>query len=168
MKTLYMSLQAVRGEKGLSSGKWNGELAKDKCISLKMKQYYFTALDIYSRGANYSGRLEASEWYVKWEYSTLCHFKFNNHLIDGAQWNKGKTLSFGPQFNLQLAFGYDLEMATLNKVTRQLTGGFLCCPKTSKPVFCFFFSNIQVHFPIKSILIIYSYIVLISITSYCH
>ena len=130
-----MSLQAVRGEKGISSGKWNGGLAKDKCIHLKMKQYYFTALDIYSWVAKYSECLEANEWYIKWEYSTLCHFKFNNHLIDRTQWNKGRTLSFVPQFNLPLAVGYELEMATLNKVTRQLTGGFLCCPKTSKPVF---------------------------------
>lgn len=47
MKNLYTSLQAVSGEKDLSSGKWNGGFIKDKCIRLKMKQHYFTALVIY-------------------------------------------------------------------------------------------------------------------------
>lgn len=129
IKSLYMFLQAVTSEKGLSSGKWNGGLAKEKCLHLKMKQYYFTALGIYSWVAKYPECLEANKWYIKWEYSTLCHFKYNNHLIDGTQWNKGKTLSFGPQFNLSLAVGYELEMATLNNVTRQLTGGFFVAPK---------------------------------------
>lgn len=65
MKSTYTSLQAVRGEKGLSSGKWNRGLAKDKCIHLERKQCYFTALGIYSWVANYSEGLEASEWYIK-------------------------------------------------------------------------------------------------------
>lgn len=143
-----MVLQAVSGEKGLSQGKWRPGLMEEKCIHLKMKQYYFTVLDICSWVPNYFECIEASKWCLKQEYSTLCHLKFNNNLITGIQESKG--ISFGPQFNLLLAVGYKPETIASNKVTRQVIRSWLCHPKTPKSVLFF---HMQWHFPIKNIFI---------------